>query len=434
MAMQVKVHVTGEHQVEDGAHILYFYSQDATYIDNAVSFIQCGMRLRQHVVYIDTPAKWNIVRNRFCEEFPNTVPEVLYINRDEFYRECSSFQWKDVLRNLKAAIHPFIQQKVPLRLWGAVGWLADQDDKAYLGAYECSCDASISELGFLTVCAYDANVLPATVLLMMMRSHAYLMTDDEMVRSMLYKHRLANPSYQFSALSAEHRLQSEVDLYKQKLDFVHVVSHEVRNPLTVIQSYAAMLLRDEQDPGRARKLRTILDYSDVIDHEISHILETEQMLASESIWNKRIVNPMPIVEEVLDIMSTKARTQNIDLNGYIRLEPSETCYGNRMSLKLIFSNVVSNAIKYSHEGSTIEVRCGREGTELVFHVIDYGVGMTEEQLSLLFRKYEKQHQESSGQGIGLFMVKTLVDSLDGEVSVNSIIGKGTHVMIRLPLL
>ncbi|WP_243835109.1 MEDS domain-containing protein [Alicyclobacillus sacchari] len=431
--MQSTIALTHHVQVENGAHVLYFYMNQDVYIANAIAFIETAMEQQQHVILIESSSLWSAISQAWQQRHGDMPTSICYVDNGGFYGMTGDFRPDHVHRRLNQAVDPYITQARPVRLWGHVQWTDEVDIEEKLYRYETSCDFTVSELGFLTVCAYDAHQVPASVQIEMMRTHPYLMTDRELIRSNLYEHA-GEKQYIYPSLSAQAKLESEMDLYKQKLDFVHVVSHEVRNPLTVIQAYATMLSADEPDPERAKKLRTIVDYTVVIDHEISHIMTTEQMLAAESIWHKRMLQPRSVLDEVLHIMGTKARTQNIALVADVDVAQTVTCLGNRLGYKLIFSNVISNAIKYSDEGSMVEVSCHVADQILHFAVIDHGVGMTEQQVARLFRKYEKQNEEESGHGIGLFMVKKLVDEFGGDICVQSELGVGTRVVIQLPVV
>lgn len=158
-----------------------------------------------------------------------------------------------------------------------------------LEKYEVIADSNVYGMGLLSVCAYDAKSVPASLLMKLMRSHEYLMTDNELIRSNLYKN--TDETVIFPSLSVQSEMQSEMDLYKQKLDFVHVVSHEVRNPLTIIKAYASMVLKSEShlSPGSIEKMKSIADCVDIIDNEISYIIYTEQMLSNDLLWNKEMI-------------------------------------------------------------------------------------------------------------------------------------------------
>ncbi|MCF8564603.1 MEDS domain-containing protein [Alicyclobacillus tolerans] len=434
MGEQTKqIALTQQLNVANAAHILYLYTDENAYIENAASFIQAGISQYQRIIFIDSQEHWVHLQARMPELALHTRQDVMYVENNEFYRCYEDFHLERVLQNLKDVVDPFIQEGVSVRLWGLVEYRDAPDIITKLHTYECHCDMTISELGYLTVCAYHAYKLPASIALAMMKTHEYVMTDNELFRSPLYT-QLRYPSNDpLPSLTEQVRMESEMDLYRQKLDFVHVVSHEVRNPLTIVQAYASILSQMEDNETKRSKLKAILDYCTIIDYEISHILETEQMLVTESIWKKSLVMPRTALNTVLNIMETKARTQNIHLVVDNSLSPEETCICNLMSLRLIFSNLISNALKYSHEGSTVMVKCHIVKGFLRFIVQDQGIGMTQEQLSRLFRKYEKQNAERSGQGIGLFMVKTLVDDLGGGIQVESRFNEGTRVEVSLPM-
>lgn len=432
MAREV-ISLTQDISVADGSHILYFYDSPADYIDNVVSFILAGLHLGQHIVLIDSTARFALVEQRLKETLTaEEISQIHYINNQEFYGSYGDFHFERVLERFSDAVQPFVDNRVAVRLWGHVEWREQQEVIAKLNSYEHNADISVSELGYLTVCAYNGHEVPAVFQTEMLKHHEFQMTDHELVRSNLYRSATIKPTV-FPSLSASTRMKSEMDLYKQKLEFVHVVSHEVRNPLTIIKAYSSLLQNDEPDESRRRKLQDIYDYAVVIDNEISHIISTEQMLSTESFWSKKMVLPVPLLQEVLDIMSIKARTQNIRLQATIRLIGTETIRCNAMGFKLIISNILSNAIKYSHENGTVHFQCDLDHRSLILEVRDEGVGMTEDQLSRLFQKYEKMNDDKSGQGIGLYMVKQLLNHFDGEITVESRPEQGSTFQIKLPL-
>jgi signal transduction histidine kinase len=194
-----------------------------------------------------------------------------------------------------------------------------------------------------------------------------------------------------------------------------------------------LLGEEEQDEKRKARLLAIKNYAMVIDNEISHIINTEQMLSTDALWQKKWMLVGPAINEVVEIMTIKAQTQNITLKTELNLKGKEMLLSNLMGFKLIISNLLSNAIKYSLEGSSIFLTVNVEEPALVICVKDEGIGMTDEQQNKLFIKYEKINQEQSGQGIGLFMVKKLVNHFDGEIDLHSQFGKGTTFCVKLPL-
>lgn len=427
-----KIPLTEEISVTDGSHILYFYSSPDQYVENLASFIQAGINLEQHVIVIDTLERISQVQKRLGHLDPALLEPVEFIDNYEFYGLYGDFQFDRVLGNLKDIVMPYVDKRLTARLWGHVEWREQQKILGKLHIYEHEVDATVSDLGYLTVCAYNGVEVPAYIQTEMLKSHEFFMTDTELVRSNLYRSQTIQPTV-FPSISVQRQLESEMDLYKQKLDFVHVVSHEVRNPLTIIKAYSSMLQSDEPNESRRQRMQAIYDYAVVIDNEISHIISTEQMLSTESFWVKKMVLPAQLVAEVLEIMEIKARTQNVQLEHDVRLVGNETILSNGMGFKLILSNILNNAIKYSYENSTVTFACWQEDGRIVMEVADQGIGMSEEQVSRLFHKYEKMNDETTGQGIGLYMVKKLLTHFAGEISVSSRLNEGSKFRVSIPL-
>lgn len=430
MAM-TSISLTDQINVSNGAHILYIYDSLEGYIDNAVAFIRTGLQQLHEIVLIDSPENKRLIYERLSglileQEFEH----IHFFDQQEFYNKHGAFHVKLILDSLSHLFQPFLDRKLTLRSWGHVYWRDQEDIFEQLQKYECHCDTSVSEWGIIGVCIYDGHKVPASVQNELMKSHEYVMTDTTLVKSSFYTQK--GRTVLFPSLAVHTQMQSEVDLYKQKLEFAHVVSHEVRNPLTVIKAYATLLQSREDDPSAQAKLQAIVDYVDVIDNEITHIINTEQMLSSDSLWVKSEITVAPIVREVLPIMVTKARTQAITLHSECSLV-DETILGNAIGLKLIISNLLSNAIKYSYEGGSVWFRARLQEKSVELFIRDEGVGMSQEQMSKLFRKYEKMNHEKSGQGIGLFMVKQLIDHFAGEIQIVSVLNQGTEVTVRLPL-
>lgn len=413
-------------QVVNGAHILYVYEDDNAYLDNAVSFITTGIAQGQHTVFVvDQHMYDRIVR----QLDPDNRPYVHFTEANEFYLQHGDFDFRQVLDNLQSTVKPFVTSEQSIRMWGEVK-LTPPHLATPLDEYEIASNITVSELGYITVCAYNGRLIPASVQTRLMKSHPYLMTDDALVTSSLYRDR--HQKTPLPGLTSRAHLESEVETIRRKLDVAHVVSHEVRNPLTVIRAYAAMLRSDEQIPDRRDKLNKILDYCTVIDHELTHIITTEQMLLTESLWTKRLIRPVPVLLDVIDIMSAKARTQNIRFEHDLTIPEQTLIVANNMGLQLVVSNLISNAIKYSSENSVVRLVAGIEDNRLVIHVIDQGIGIPAERLDALFEKYERADDERSGQGIGLFMVKEITEAFGGKVTAESEVGVGSCFQVVLP--
>lgn len=426
------VNLTKEIKVKDSSHILYFFASETEYIKNLVSFILTAKQLNQHVVIIDNQENYQLMMEQLQKHFSTEELNQFfqYINNYDFYEMYGDFHFARVLNNFKTAVQPFVNNGISLRVWGYVDWREQENVEKNLHAYESEADLCISELGFITVCCYNGRKVPAYIQTELMKSHEYFMTDKDLFSSSLY-----NKSEEtiFPSLSAQKNIENEVDLYKQKLDFIHVVAHEVRNPLTVIKSFATIIKSEVDNEDIKTKLSLIEDYSVAIDHEIHHIIQTEQMMTLDTFWKKKLITVYSPIKEVLEVMTIKARTQNIHIHADINICQSIIINGNLMGFRLIISNILSNAVKYSYEGGTVYFSVHADDHSLIITVTDEGIGISEEEVEKLFQKYQKLNEDVPGQGIGLYMVYKLVNHFGGTISVNSTLGKGTSFQLSFPL-
>ncbi|MCK0473927.1 ATP-binding protein [Halalkalibacter sp. APA_J-10(15)] len=418
--------------INEGAHVLYVYYSEELYLENLVSAIVAAKSVNQHVIIIEKEEIYQaaIEKTKMELSVPNEeeLDFVHFINSVDYYQTYGDFHFERAIEYLNKLFTSYAEKNISVRVWGNVYLENYLDNMDQLQTYECQCDQSSHHFQFLTICSYDAKVIPSAVQLEMMNSHPYLMTDIELVKSPLYMGDAVLPS-----LASQKKIESELELYRQKLDFIHVIAHEVRNPLTVIKSFATILKTEVNHDDSKVKLELIEDYAKAIDHEINHMIQTEQMLTVDSFWEASQLEMIPIINEVVESMSVKARTQNIKLDTNINLPHTTQVRGNAMGMKLVISNLLSNAIKYSYEGSSVTLTSFVQNDFLYIQVIDRGVGMNEEEIDKLFKKYQKVNQDVPGQGVGLFMVYKLVNYFNGDIHVESEERKGTKMEVSFPL-
>ncbi|MCI3927031.1 MEDS domain-containing protein [Paenibacillus sp. TRM 82003] len=422
--------LTEQIETDGGAHVLYFYSDRTDYVTNAAAFLEAGLKLGQHTLLIDAEDRYRDILSLLREKLePPLLDRLLYTNRASVYCGCGRFDPGRVSERVSEVLEPILDVGGTIRTWGNVVWESDGEDYFdRLEQHERNSDRTVRELGSLSVCAYDAKRVPAHLQNEMLRTHEYFMTDATLTKSMLYEKQERT----FPSLSIHQRMQSEVEFYKQKLEFVNVISHEVRNPLTVINAYASMLANQPLDAESRRKLEAIIDYVKVIDSEIGFLIHTEQMLSSDALWKNGPLEVKPVLEEVSAAMATKARTQNVGFDSRIELDDARIV-GNRIGLRLLVSNMISNAIKYSDEGRSVKLEAAIREGRLRIVVTDEGVGMTPEQVDKLYRTFHKWRGEARGQGTGLYMVLQLADHFSGAVSIETEAGRGTAIIVTLPL-
>lgn len=227
---------------------------------------------------------------------------------------------------------------------------------------------------------------------------------------------------------------------RMKTAFVSTVSHELRTPLTSIKGFISTLLADTDgyyDPQTTREFYEIIDQEcDRLTRLISDLLNVSRIEAGRALD----LNPKPIelpklIEKVVSVQRSYATNHELVVDGTDTLPE---IIGDEDKVDQILTNLINNAIKYSPKGGTVTVRGKHDDEEKVLiSVSDQGVGIPEEHLPKVFDRFHRvdnrDTREVGGTGIGLFLVKHLVEAHGGEIWVESEIGKGSTFNFTLPL-
>jgi len=225
---------------------------------------------------------------------------------------------------------------------------------------------------------------------------------------------------------------------RQKNNFLSILAHELRNPLAAA-GYSVALLR--QAGGNAA---TVERATGVIDRQISHMAKLlEELLDLSRITHKRVeLDLQPIdIRKVVEMGCDTARTALRDKGHELRLSlPAEAVIvnGDEVRLTQVLSNLLNNAAKFTPDQGRIEIRVEREGGQAVVEVVDNGIGIEAHRLEEVFEMFSqaqtKAHGGTPGLGIGLAVVKSLVELHGGSVCADSPgLGLGTRARVRLPL-
>ena len=210
-----------------------------------------------------------------------------------------------------------------------------------------------------------------------------------------------------------------------KTDFISNVSHELKTPLAIIQNYAKSLQNENlDDETRQKYANTLVSASKRLSDLVSNVL----------ILNKLENQGIKPQNEKTDVTELLAQTvlqyeevlENKNINLVCDFDDivMETIPSY---LEIVFANLVSNATKFTPEKGEINVRLKQEKEKIIFSVKDNGCGISSEVGSRIFEKFfqaDSSHSQQ-GNGLGLALVKKVVDNLGGEISVSSQLGKGT---------
>jgi PAS domain S-box-containing protein len=242
-----------------------------------------------------------------------------------------------------------------------------------------------------------------------------------------------------SGIAIIRNTQKDREVEEIKSDFISIVSHELRTPLTAIKGFLSMVLK-----------RDFGDLSDKQSHFLSRVYQSNQrmidlvedLLESSHIESGKInltINPIAMEGIVADVVAEeagKAAAKQI-LIKVNRRQRLPLVLADETRLHQILINLVDNAIKYSLPEAEVRIDFKTRGDELVTTVTDQGVGITSSQFDRLFTKfgriYNPMSVQAGGTGLGLYIVKNLVESHGGRVWVTSREGRGSRFSFSLPI-
>lgn len=221
---------------------------------------------------------------------------------------------------------------------------------------------------------------------------------------------------------------------KAKSEFVSMVSHELRTPLTSIHGFSEILQTKDMDPEKKEEFyRIILNESERLSRLITNLLSLSKIEAGIEL-NREMVNLADLVEEDLEFFESQTAVHDLK---YLGTRQIPLVYGDRDRLHQIIKNLLSNALKYSPAGGTVEVETGVEGKYVTICVNDQGIGIPADELPRIFERFRRVEGEEAsgitGTGLGLAIVKNLVDLHGGKIRVVSEPGQGSTFIVYIPV-
>jgi two-component system phosphate regulon sensor histidine kinase PhoR len=226
---------------------------------------------------------------------------------------------------------------------------------------------------------------------------------------------------------------------RMKTAFVSTVSHELRTPLTSIKGFISTLLQDKEgyfDDEMRREFYEIIDGEcDRLRRLIEDLLNVSRIEAGRALqMNWATFDPLVVIERVLSAQRAYTDKHQLTLQKEGLIVP---ILGDTDKFDQIMTNLVSNAIKYSPRGGDITVKVWSDGETLRVSVSDQGMGVPPDKLSRIFDKFERvdnrDTREVGGTGIGLFLVKHLVERHSGRIWAESELGQGSTFIFEIPV-
>ena len=215
---------------------------------------------------------------------------------------------------------------------------------------------------------------------------------------------------------------------KAKSIFLANMSHEIRNPLNEIAGAIELIEGAKSEDEKEKLFYIAKNSSEMLTNLIDDVLDLSKIEANKLSIQKKVVNLNQLLTEVISSYKISCRKKGITLTLMNQLEKTGCYLTDEVRLHQILNNLLSNAVKFTDNGSIILTVSHGENDRIYFSIKDSGVGMDEDEQSKLFSDFyqtRKKNQTKSGTGLGLAISKRLVELLDGDISVESTLGKGS---------
>lgn len=290
-------------------------------------------------------------------------------------------------------------------------------------------------------------IIMTVTFIVCMSMTAYAATPSEL----LYRHRwfiapiliflISLISY---AVSKSRSAKRAEEANKAKNEFISRISHDIRTPLSGVISMTEFAKQDIDDPVKLKRdLAGIENSGKYLLSLINDVLDISSMESDTIRLNPEPLSFREFRESTEDVFQTEADNKNIEIKFEYNGD-NITVMVDPVRIRQIALNVTSNALRYTRPGGHIDFSCGNhlidEKTgEIYMKVTDDGIGMSEEFKHHLFEPFQQdvynmeRRRISGGTGLGMSIIKRLVDMMNGDITVESELGKGTTVEVRLRL-
>ena len=225
---------------------------------------------------------------------------------------------------------------------------------------------------------------------------------------------------------------------RTKMDLVSSLAHDIKNPLGIIMGYAEMLIEFLEERKGEKEHLELLERIQTSGQRIVNLV-TGFLDASKAEVGKLEIAHRPVafnslLKDVIRQQETELQRKQLTLDLNLDEQLPEVM-GDAAQLDRVFWNLIGNAIKFTPSGGKISVSCKREDGHVCVAVHDTGIGISQEELPLLFTQFKrlKGAAKIEGTGLGLFIVKTIIEAHKGSVQVESVDGQGSTFTVRIPI-
>lgn len=433
-----------------GTHISQIYSSSRDFAKVLAPYIKAGLENNELCVWIYSQninyeeAKAVLQTSVDCIDMYIEKNQLLLKPYTQWYIIDNSFndlrlnqQWIDLI---KYALDNGFDG---LRAVGDTAWL----DKCYcrdFQHYEHNINELISQLRFIAFCLYDISKVSIPEVADIIQNHSMTIISDDSELKLVKNTELLVKERE---LVENSRLLKEALYYdKLKTEFLSNISHELRTPLNVMLSSIQLIMNlnafsspEALDNNESVK---ISKYLKVIQQNcyrqlrlVNNLIDVSKIDSNYSMLNPQICNIVETIENITMSIADYIESKGIELvfdtnleEIFVKCDPDQ--------IERIILNLLSNAIKFTNPGGCIRVDINSSNKKVFIAIKDTGKGIPQDELEFIFDRFHQvdNTRENKGSGIGLSLVKSLVEMHNGNINVKSEMGKGTEFVIDMPCM
>jgi len=235
-------------------------------------------------------------------------------------------------------------------------------------------------------------------------------------------------------------ITKEVEIEQMKADFISMLTHDMKNPLTVVMTSAQLISKGylgPLNPKLEQQVKAIYRNAQTMLELVNNFLDISKIEAGRMTLGRQPVSMTDLVETVLQNFRNQAEEAGVDLIKEIPAAGLPKTTGDPFQLERVLTNLVSNAMKFTSHPGYVIIKGEQEENFIKISVTDSGEGIPAEEIPNLFSRYFRTKSvqgKVKGTGLGLYIVRSIVESHEGKVDVTSELGKGTIFSVWLPII
>lgn len=242
------------------------------------------------------------------------------------------------------------------------------------------------------------------------------------------------------AIAVIRDMTEQIKLDKLRSDFIANVSHELRTPIAMLQGYSEAILDGivDSEEERNEMIRIIYDESQRMGRLVADLLDLARMESGHTTLVKESVPINPVFERITQKFSQVAKENHVHLNFHTEMSDDAVISIDEDRIEQVLTNLIDNAIRHTPAEGSVTVSLEHELSYLKVQVSDTGEGISKEDLPFVFERFYKADKARTrnkkvGTGLGLAIAKNIVEAHNGNIRVESELGKGTTFTFYLPL-